>query len=756
VLFLIGLLSVFLAYLSRFDHWPNFSSHTWLYQILYILALLAFLLAPISIAVLSALGKTVSFTYTAFAERLAPLAFWVSLAGLEWCLWRIFAQKINFSGIRPLVEYTSKTLFLFAIIGIIIFFTGWGVVPIKDGSFGDPPTPLLEWQIILAVLLGAITLLTESRWKLKHLDALLFLLVYLFTCLLWLSDPLIPGFFATPPRTPNFEPYPFSDPQIYAQYSQSAIVGNGFLWPDIPTRPWYVMLLTWLHVLMGQNYDHVIILQTLLLAFFPALLYLLGRQLGSRPLGLVLALLAALRDVTANHSAPFASNYSYSKLFLSEIPTALFLVIFTILIIRWIKMPKPNWFFLMTGGVLGIAALIRLQSVVLLPAVLIVALFLFWKTRRAEWLKGALFITLGVILTFFPWLLRNYYAAGGLVFDNPISQSMVFARRWSGDNGNTLIPQQPNETTAQYVHRMNEIALDSFRREPGRILNSAAQHFFNNLITSIHILPVRDRIESPTELLWPQHAFWQTRTRSPLLITFYIVLLALGIAAAWTLQRWIGLLPLVLSLAYHAWTALFLSSGSRFLLPIDWTWCLYYALGLLTLLKLALCGIHSIQWAPAYQKNNSPTLAAKSFGWQKTIFAAGSVLLIGALLPFTELVFPQKYPLRTQEQLSEAFEVVPLKDETILYGRAIYPRYYEAGDGEPETAKLGYGPSPEARLVFWLVGPKPGLVIFPLKNTPEFFPHSSDVWIIGRWDDNALRARIVKVESDGKSVIYGR
>jgi hypothetical protein len=126
------------------------------------------------------------------------------------------------------------------------------------------------------------------------------------------------------------------------------------------------------------------------------------------------------------------------------------------------------------------------------------------------------------------------------------------------------------------------------------------------------------------------------------------------------------------------------------------------------------------------------------------------------LLPFTELVFPQKYPLRTQEQLSEAFEVVPLKDETILYGRAIYPRYYEAGDGEPETAKLGYGPSPEARLVFWLVGPKPGLVIFPLKNTPEFFPHSSDVWIIGRWDDNALRARIVKVESDGKSVIYGR
>lgn len=289
VLFSISLISVFLAYQSRFDHWPNFSPHTGLYQIIYFLALLAFLLAPISIAALSSLGKTGSFTYTALAERLAPLAFWVSLAGLEWCLRSIFVQKINFSRIRPLVWNTFKILFLFAMIGIIVFFTGWGVVPIQDGSFRVPPTPLLEWQILLAVLLGVSALLTESFWKLKHIDALLFLLVYLFTCLLWLSDPLIPGFFATPPRTPNFEPYPFSDPQIYAQYSQSAMVGNGFLWPDIPTRPWYVMLLTWMHVLMGQNYDHVIILQTLLLAFFPAVLYLLGRQIGSRPLGLVLA-----------------------------------------------------------------------------------------------------------------------------------------------------------------------------------------------------------------------------------------------------------------------------------------------------------------------------------------------------------------------------------------------------------------------------------------------------------------------------------
>jgi hypothetical protein len=125
-------------------------------------------------------------------------------------------------------------------------------------------------------------------------------------------------------------------------------------------------------------------------------------------------------------------------------------------------------------------------------------------------------------------------------------------------------------------------------------------------------------------------------------------------------------------------------------------------------------------------------------------------------LPLTELVFPAKYPALTQAQLSTKLGFIPLEGEVIQYGRAIYPRYYEAGDGEPDTAKLGYEPSDEARLVFWLVGPKAGLVIFPFATSPDFFPHTSDVWIIGSMDGNTLRARKVKVEMDDKVVIYGQ
>jgi hypothetical protein len=747
--------SAFLVYRSRFIEWEDvLASHSRLDKLFYLAALMAFIFPPLVLAALVALGHTLGITYTAYAERLSPLVFWVSLAGVEWCVWQMVGQKTDFSSFWPILRTALKILIPVGLVIAILLFTGWGISPVQDGSFGNPATPLLEWQIILAVFVGAAAILTQPYWQLKQPDKVLFILVYIIACFVWLMDPLIPGFFATPPRAPNFEPYPFSDPLIYAQYSQSALAGNGFLWPDIPTRPFYVMLLTWMYAIAGQNYYHVIILQIILLAFFPAALYLLGSELGSRPLGLMLAALAILRDLTVNHAAPFASNYSYSKLLLSELPTALFLVIFTILVIRWMKSQKPAWFFLLMGGVLGVASLIRLQSAVLLAPMAVLAVFPLWDQRRREWLVGTAVTTLGFVLVFSPWLVRNYHAADGLVLDNPISQSMTFARRWSGDNGNTILPQLSNETTAQYVSRMNEIAVESFKQEPDRILIGVVNHFFNNLISSLHTFPIRDRIESPSELIWPSHAFWQTGASSPILSAFYIIFLALGLAAAWISHRWVGLTPFVFSLAYNAWTAIFLSSGDRFLIPIDWTWHLYYALGLLTLVRLALSGIQDIRW-PSNHKETQDSITIPTFHWKKTAVTAGLVLLTGISLPLTEFAFPEKYPPLTQEQLSASLGVVPTDGEVIVYGRAVYPRYYSAGDGEPATAKLGYEPSEQARLVFWLVGPDPGLVIFPHVTPPEFFPHTVDTWIIGRMDGDALRARIIKVKEGERTIIYG-
>jgi hypothetical protein len=302
---------------------------------------------------------------------------------------------------------------------------------------------------------------------------------------------------------------------------------------------------------------------------------------------------------------------------------------------------------------------------------------------------------------------------------------------------------------------MNEIAFDSFRREPTRILNGVANHFFNNIISSLYTFPVRDRIESPAEMIWPTHAFWQTGYRSALFSILYIALLAIGLAVAWITNRWIGILPFILSFGYNAWTAIFLSSGDRFLLPIDWTWHLYFMLGLLTVSKALLAGIHDLGWNPLNIQGQTSIQPLIS-GWKQTIAMAGLALFVGLSLPLTEQVFPEKYPALTQEQLSTSIGIVPSEGEIIIYGRAIYPRYYAAGDGEPGTAKMGYGVDEKARLVFWLVGPKAGLVIFPLESVPEFFPHASDVWIVGTAEGDVFYARAIEVREGKKSVLYGQ
>jgi hypothetical protein len=724
------------AALTWFSHRAGFTIPERFQAPLYRLSVIVAVSAPAAILILRALGRTSGFTYTAYAERLAPLAFWFTLSALEFAAF-FYATKDKTHRSQPF--FLVSVCFLLALTAIAAFIatTKLGLTRYNDGSWGGPATPLLEWQILLALILSLACLALEARWF-KN-DLFTCLLVYLFTCLIWFSQPINPGYFATPPRAPNFEIYPFSDALIYAQYAQSALVGNGFLWPEVPTRPLYITFITWLHALAGQDYTRVIFLQTLVLAAFPVVLYLLGKELGGRPLGLGLALLAALRDLTANVAAPFALNYTYTKLFFSEIPAALLISLFTLLAIRWMRQPKPAWYPLLAGGIIGLSSLIRLQSAVLLVAVIPLSFFIV--KGRKKWLTGSTLMVLGVTLALIPWLVRNYRATGGLVLDNPISQTMVLARRWSGDSGNEIIPRLPGEGDAPYSSRMGQLALQSLKADPKGILGSAVNHFFNNEIGNLLVFPLRDQLNSPGEFVWPEHAFWQTWDAQPTrgqipVIAFYLTLFSLGLATAWHNNSLTGLLPLVLTLVYNAWTALFLSSGDRFLVPVDWAAYLYLFLGLLT-----LAGLVFNLPAATFNRRNSETGRGESgrASWRGLFLTSAVILLLGASIPLTELVFPQKYvPLNTP--------IAPLTEVT-LRGRAIYPRWYDAGEGEPGTAKLGYGEANEARLVFFLVGEANTLVIFPLETAPMSFPNASEVTVSGVWEAGFVRAERIAIET---------
>src|SRR6266498_656532 len=729
------------------------------YDLIYVASLLAV------IGVLSIFGDLRLLPHSAAnlstAERLRPLLFWFGLSSLELFasfIWnRSRDSKENFVIYRSGFRNAIFLMVLFGLLGIWIVLTKIGITRLEN--WGGPSVPFWGWQILLVLLVIGVCILfpaITSKINRKWIP----LLIYFFTVVFWLSQPVITAYTATPPRAPNFEIYPFSDAQFYAQYAQSALIGQGFSWPEVPARPLYDAFLTWLHLLGNQNYNHVILLQTLVLAFFPVVLYILGSEIGGWPLGLSLALLTAFRDINSNVAAPFGDNVTYSKLFLSEVPTALLISLITLLTIRWTRRANhPLWIPLLIGGLLGAAALIRLQSFILVSIIMLLAILTI--TNRKQLWKGISLLILGLAVTIAPWILRNYVAAGGLVLDNPISQTMTMTRRWSGSTGNEGIPKLPGENDAQYSNRLTKMALGFFKENPRFILSMTTNHFVNSEIASLLAFPLRDELLSPSEVILPQHPFWKTPVTAGQLplFAFYLFLFALGVVVAFQRHKWLGLLPLGLGLLYNLWTGLFFSSGVRFIVPVDWSTQLYQLLGLLVVCGFILSFTQTarnriIAWFQQPYHEDAVTSSSDALTKRSFVLSLAVVLFISGFLPITESIFPQKYPPKSQGEILQTIGIQPNDGEMALYGRATYPRYYKSRDGEPGTDKLGYKPSKQARLVFYLIGPQNRFVIFNLEKTPDFFPNTADVFMIGTQMENYFSPRLVIVTKNGRTESY--
>jgi hypothetical protein len=418
---------------------------------------------------------------------------------------------------------------------------------------------------------------------------------------------------------------------------------------------------------------------------------------------------------------------------------------------------RPLWVPLLIGGLLGAASLIRLQSVIL-AAVIILFAILRIPDRKQLW-KGVSLLILGLAATIAPWIIRNYMATGGLVLDNPISQTMTMTRRWSGSTGNEAIPKLPGENDARYSSRLTKMAIGFLEENPQFILRMTANHFVNNEIASLLVFPLRDELLSPSEVFLPEHPFWKTPVTAAQLplFAFYLFLFALGVVVAFQRHKWLGLFPLGIGLLYNLWTALFFSSGVRFIVPVDWSTQLYQLLGLLVICGFILSFTQTartriLSWSG--QPYREDAVAAGAPTRRMFVLSLAVVLLISVFLPITESIFPQKYYPKSQAEILQTLDVPPNTGEVTLYGRAIYPRYYKSRDGEPGTDKLGYKPVKQARLVFYLIGPNRQLVIFNLEKTPDFFPNTADVFMIGTQMENYFSPRVVIVTKDGRTETY--
>ncbi len=712
-----------------------------------------------------------AFPYGAYVARLNPLMDLFALISFEAILIHLFPLfLIRRGGKKELLFKLTIVLGVFGLASLLVYLTGWGVVPGYKGDWsrGIPAVALLEWQILLASLLMLATLLFETKFPpAKRLDAYISLAVWSLAALLWLSQPVIPSSAALPPRAPNFEIYPFNDAQIYDGYAQSVMIGFGYGENIIPQRPLYIVMLVFMHVIAGQNYESVIVLQTLLLAFFPVLLYLFGKEFLGRPIGVSIALLAMLRDVTSNIAAPFTGNLSYSKLYLSEIPTAMTLILFLLVGFRWVKKGFPFFEGFLMGGMLGVGILIRTQAAVALPVLIFLALL----SRPREFFqmaKSAALAVLVIALMVAPWFARNWRMTGQLLFDNPASQTANLALRYTRVTGEMAdITQLPGESNADYNARMMQIGRQAFSAAPQKVGREIFSAFLNHNINNVLLFPLRYDLESAGELLKPTRAFWQhwrgeLNLPQSLLLAFYVFLYGLGIALAWQRLGWLGLLPLGVNLAYNLWTSIALLSGQRFMLAMDWSAYMYYMIGLLALLSLVLCALNKTkQQVSDWYAQNEFSFAAIHTPANRQTYLSLTLLFfgIGYSLWGVEQVFPRRYPrmdveaaLRSSGVDAACFNrAVAEKDLNLLQGRALYPRFYWAGEGETFTDAFGYKKSDENRVVFEMVGGFNNRVVLPVEDEILFFPHASDVTVAM---DNENKTWFVIVQKENETRVY--
>ncbi len=741
----------------------------------------ASLLAPLSL--LSLYRTSGNFVYFAFYERLLPLMIWSGLVCLQGAFWLAWAGEFNWPALRfqrGVFRAAGVTLGLFALAWLFVALTGIGITPDIVG-WGEPAVPLLEWQIWLSWLVGVLFLLflTTRRWPARR-DWIVAGAIWLLAAGLWLGQPVRTAFFATPGRAPNYEIYPFSDGAYYGLFAQSVLIGNGFKGGEVPPRPLYITLLAGFHALAGQDYEGVIALQTLLLAFFPVVLYFLGRELHSRPAGLVIALLAILREVTAIITSPITEDASTSQFFFADLPAALAISLWALLAIRWLKAPDRGVLApLLTGGAMGLAMLIRTQSVFMLPVALLLALFslprsLHWRMRGLVWLRQSGWVLAGLLLVISPWLWRNVQVTGQLAFDDPKSQTGIMLIRYSMDEHGhpPELAIQPGEDLAAYSNRVNQGLLKSLISQPGRIAGFVSAHFLNAEIGNLLLLPVRDAISSPGELLMPTRAFWENWSGKPsfgqaLLMVVNLGLIALGTGAGWARLRWAGLALLLMNPSYNISHALARNSGWRYLLPVDWITYVYAAIGLMELavVILLLMGLPRtrLQLLLAGRDEGSPGFNSQG-NMRRVALAVGAMFfLVGSILPMVERVIPRRYPEQTRSALVEelvravdlagtgslldrlaAFGADP--DTRLLKGRALYPRYYAAGEGEPLTAKTGYEELDYPRTVLQVASNDYyGLVVLRAAQAPAYLPDTADVIIIGCMEQGYLEARAVLV-----------
>lgn len=738
------------------------------------------------------MGIIISFLLTA-----ASFALWVMILYKEWAL-SMIAEAVYIrlipmaafgailclqSGILFLIPNTDKnsrvgildSIWKPTLILLIVFLAVWSFISITQLGFrfdnvglswGPPGAPISFPQINLVFTIS-LTLafaysIIRSRLPAKIMmlpimDIIIVMGLWTLAVILWWHTPVSATHFNPIPMAPNHESYPNSDALIFDKSAYHLLYGIGFK-DQLIRRPLYVGMLALFHKLGGFNYDSAIFFQILMLACIPALTYLLTSKLSNRLAGIIAGGLILLREKNAIELSDKIVT-SNAKLMMSDMVAMLGILAFVYITLKILSRKADNFFLLgIAGACLGLTALVRAQVIILVPPLL-----LFMLVRRMPLklgIRDSALIMLGFALVLLPWGWRNWQLTGTFVLDDR-GEERLLARNYSS-NPSALPPPLPGETEKQFSARLKQEIAAFIVQHPSDVTFFISNHFFRNLATSlVYMAPLLSNT-SPRELIatTPLWEDWEGQLSGNGNISILITLtfIALGVAITQKKNRLAGWFLLITFLFYNFGNALVRSSGWRFSLPVEWVILVYYSVALAyfpSKIKIVFDGN-----APLQSDIGVDTVSKKqSFG----LIVFFILLLMGASVPMAEQLTPPRdfsnLTDRARDKLFLDNIISPTQLETFLEnekaifdsGIALYPRYITPAS----RVYLANTPPRDFNFLhFWLINDGDNQIIFPADASPDVFPHTSMVSILGCREANYIVARVIILHSSPDQILF--
>lgn len=699
--------------------------------------------------------------YLPYYERLSPLLWLLCFLALEATLLLLLAK--NGFDPQPLLErapvYRPALVAFCLLVSVFLFvaLTKIGITP-DTGYWGEPGVAIQSWHFVLSLLAGFVILLLSlssnsqsfdkprTALRITNYESLILpLALYAVSALLWLSVPLetLANSFYVSIVPPTNMPLPYSDAGFYDFSAQSLLIGSGYF-GGIPPRPLYVVFLAVLHLFFDQNYPAVISAQVLVLAFFPAALYFLGRKLHSPAAGATVALFAAFREYTALWVAS-NTRVANSRIFTTDFPTAFAIVLICLIVLWWLERRDPRST-IIAGGSFGLFLLFRTQSMLTLPFLFLLILFAL-NFKWGEWFKSGVVFGAAMFLAVLPWLTHNYAISGRFSFDDPNQVAVIYSQY--AFTGNLDLSQfDPQKDSVR--ERIVSFTLEN----PGYVANFVAAHFLNTEIGGLLALPLIEPfngLREPVNLYW---VAWDGTLEwyNVVLLLFYLLVIAVGFGAAWRRTGWLSLLPLAFNLGYALSNGIARFSSWRYNLPVDWVAYFYFGAGMIEIFS-ALAQSFGAQLRRATPDSAPPARPMTRRGMHPALFLL-PFIFIGATPWLAKGLAQPRYASAPEELIArlelrgygrgdvETFLAQP--NAILMEGRLLYPRMYRKGEGiSSANPWAAYAAQDFARIGFVLINSTHHDLIFPTKK-PLDFPQGADAVVLACvGDDDLLIVRVI-------------